>query len=171
ELGGRLVLLCDGNSGKELLASGGPLARFAPGKLAETVRLPETGPLEHFAGVQTSISIPPGTVVRVPRFTSVDGNIEAYVGTDATGLPLVIGSAQGLGEIAFVGVDFSQSPMAEWAGRGAFLQMLLRPYLATTGAGESTQRLVTRGYNDLGGAFRQRLGQAFVSVAPIGFGA
>src|SRR5262249_8547295 len=43
ELGGRLVLLCDGNSGKELLASGGPLARFAPGKLAETVRLPETG--------------------------------------------------------------------------------------------------------------------------------
>src|SRR5262245_39938287 len=79
ELGGRLVLLCDGNAGKELLAPGGPFARFAPGKLAETVRLPETGPLEHFAGVQTSISIAPGMVVKVPRFTDIDGNVEAYV--------------------------------------------------------------------------------------------
>jgi hypothetical protein len=169
ELGGRLVLLCDGNAAKDLLAPSGPFAGFAPGKLAETVRLPETGPLEHFAGVQTSISIPPGMAVRVPRFTDLDGNVEAYVGKRATDLPLVIRTAHGLGEVAFVGVDLSQPPMAAWAGRTAFLQVLLRPYLEIAGGADATQRLVTRGYNDLGGAFRQRLGQTFVSVASIGF--
>jgi hypothetical protein len=128
ELGGRLVLLCDGNAAKDLLAPSGPFAGFAPGKLAETVRLPETGPLEHFAGVQTSISIPPGMAVRVPRFTDLDGNVEAYVGKRATDLPLVVRTAHGLGEVAFVGVDLSQPPMAAWAGRTAFLQVLLRPY-------------------------------------------
>jgi hypothetical protein len=170
ELGGRLVLLCDGNAGKELLAPGGALARFAPGKLAEIVRLPETGPLEHFAGVQTSISIPPGSVVRVPRLTDIEGKVEAYVGKKTTDLPLVIRTAHGLGEVAFVAVDFSQPPMAAWAGRTAFLQVLLRPYLGTTSPIDATQRLVTRGYHDLSGAFRQRVGQKFVSVAPVGFG-
>jgi hypothetical protein len=66
-------------------------------------------------------------------------------------------------------VDFSQPLLANWPGRGAFLQALLRPYLATIGPGDATQRLVTRGYNDLGGALRQRLGRSFASIAPIGF--
>src|SRR6185436_6169968 len=51
----------------------------------------------------------------------------------------------------------------------AFLQTLLRPYLANIGSSDSSQRLVTRGYNDLGGAMRQQLGQSFVSVVPVGF--
>jgi len=55
------VVMCDGDAGKELLAPGGPLARFAPGKLAEVVRLPETGPLEHFAGAAPPISIAAGS--------------------------------------------------------------------------------------------------------------
>jgi hypothetical protein len=169
ELGGRLVVLCDGQAGKELLAPGGPLARFAPGKLAETVRLPETGPLEHFAGAAAPISIAPGVVLRVPRFTDVEGNIEVSGSRKASDLPVVVRSARGFGEIAFAGVDFSQPPLAEWSGRGAFLQALLRPYLATVGPGDATQRLVKRGYNDLGGALRQQLGQSFASIATIGF--
>ncbi len=169
ELGGRLVVQCDGNAGRELLAAGGPLARFAPGKLAEVVRLPETGPLEHFAGAATPISIAPGAVLRVPRFVDVVGTIEAYAGKKASDLPVVVRSPHGLGEVAFVGVDFSQSPMADWPGRTAFLQALLRPYLATSVPGDATPRLVTRGYDDLGGALRQQLGRSFVSVVPIGF--
>jgi hypothetical protein len=171
ELGGRLVVLCDGNAGKELLAAGGPLARFAPGKLAEVVRLieTETGPLERFAGVTTTIAVSPGMILRVPRLVDVVGNIEVSGGRRASDLPLVVRSAHGLGEIAFVGVELSQPSFAEWSGRGAFLQALLHPYLSTTDSGDATQRLVTRGYNDLGGALRQQLGQSFVSVVPIGF--
>jgi hypothetical protein len=169
ELGGRLVVLCDGNAGKELLAPGGPLARFSPGKLAEVVRLPETGPLELFAGATTPISMAPGMVLRVPRFVDVEGAIEAYAGKKSSDLPVVVRSPHGLGEVAFAGVDFSQSPMADWPGRTAFLQALLRPYLSTGAPGDATQRLVTRGYNDLGGALRQQLGKSFASVVPIGF--
>lgn len=169
ELGGRFVVLCDGQAGKELLAPGGPLARFAPGKLAEVVRLPETGPLEHFAGAATPISIAPGAMLRVPRLVGVDGNIEVYASRKASELPIVVRSAHGFGEITFAGLDFSQPPLAEWSGRGSFLQALLRPYLATGGPGDATQRLVTRGYNDLGGALRQQLGRTFAAVVPIGF--
>jgi hypothetical protein len=169
ELGGRLVVMCDGDAGKRLLAPDGPLARFAPGKLAEAVRLPETGSLEHFAGAAPPISIAPGAVLRVPRFVDVEGNIEVSGSQKLADLPVVVRSARGFGEIAFAGVDFSQPLLANWSGRGAFLQALLRPYLATIGPGDATQRLVTRGYNDLGGALRQRLGKSFASIAPIGF--
>jgi hypothetical protein len=169
ELGGRLVMLCDGQTSKELLAPGGPLGRFAPGKLAEVVHLPETGSLEHFANAAAPISIAPGAALRVPRFTDVGGNIEVSGSRKATDLPVVVRSARGFGEIAFAGVDFSRPPLLEWSGRGAFLQALLRPYLATVGPGDTTQRLVTRGYNDLGGALRQQLGQSFASIATIGF--
>jgi hypothetical protein len=169
ELGGRLVVMCDGDTGKELLAPDGPLARFAPGKLAEAVRLPETGSLEHFAGAAPPISIAPGAVLRVPRFVDVEGNIEVSGSRKVSDLPVVVCSARGLGEIAFAGVDFSRPLLADWSGRGAFLQALLRPYLATVGPGDATQRLVTRGYNDLGGALRQQLGRSFASIAPIGF--
>jgi hypothetical protein len=169
ELGGRLVVLCDGQAGKELLAPRGPLTRFAPGKLAEVVRLPETGPLEHFAGATTPISIAPGAVLRVPRLIDVEGDVEAYAGRKASDLPVVLRSPHGLGEVTFVGVDFSRPPLADWPGRTAFLQALLRPYLQVSSPGDATQRLVTRGYNDLGGAFRQQLGRSFVSVVPISF--
>jgi hypothetical protein len=137
--------------------------------LAEVVRLPETGPLEHFAGAATPISIGPDAALRVPRLIDVEGNIEAYAGRKASDLPVVVRSAHGLGEVAFVGVDFRQPPLADWPGRTAFLQTLLRPYLAAGGPGDATQRLVTRGYNDLGGALRQQLGRSFVSVVPISF--
>ena len=165
ELGGRLVVMCDGPAGKELLAPGGPLARFSPGKLAQVVRLSETGPLEHFSGAMAPISNAPDAMLRVPRLVDIDGEIEV----NASELPIVVRSARGLGEIAFAGVEFSQPPLAEWSGRGGFLEALLRPYLATIGPVDATQRLVTRGYNDLGGALRQRLGGSFTSIAPIGF--
>jgi hypothetical protein len=84
-------------------------------------------------------------------------------------LPLVVRSARGLGEITFVGVDLSKSPLDEWVGRKAFLQAVLRPYLAQRDEAKGAQSLVARGYNDLSGALRQRLGRSFVGVAPISF--
>jgi hypothetical protein len=173
ELGGRLVVMCSGPAAQNLFVEGKPLARFAPGKFAEVVHLrpEETGPLEHFAGSAPTIAEAPGSPIRVPRFTDVKGNIEAYAGRRATDLPLVVCSPYGLGEVAFVGVDLSQPPFTDWSGRAGFLQALLRPYLASISTIDVSQRLVTRGYNDLAGALRQQLGKSFVSVVPIGFGA
>jgi hypothetical protein len=165
--GGRLVMFCSGQAADQLFAEGSPFAEFSPGKLAEVVRLPDTGPLEHFAaGSGTQIS--PSAAIRVARFTDVSGNIEVY-GRKPSDLPLVIRSPYGLGEIAFVGVDLTQKPLTDWPDRAGFLQAVLRPYVATTSSSAGNQRLVTRGYNDLSGALRQRLGQSFASVVPIGF--
>lgn len=166
--GGRLVMFCSGQAAEQLFATGAPFAEFSPGKLSEIVRPPDTGPLEHFAGGSGGTQIPSAAELRVPRFTDVSGNIEVE-GRRPSGLPLVVRSPHGLGEIAFVGVDLSQPPLNEWQGRSGFLQAVLRPYLTTAGSSGGSQRLVTRGYNDLAGALRQRLGQSFASVVPIGF--
>ena len=56
--------------------------------------------------------------------------IEAYAGQQPTDLPLVVRGPMGLGEVAVAGVDLSVPPLADWAGRSAFLHALLRPYLA-----------------------------------------
>ena len=170
ELGGRLVVLCGGEATQELLTEGGPLAALVPGKFAEMVRLPETGPLEHFAKSDVPVA-PRGARARivVPQVVEAEGAIEVYAGRRPSDLPLVVRTARGLGEVAFVGVDLSQSPLSEWPGRKAFLQAVLRPYLAQRNEGEEAQSLVARGYNDLSGALRQRLGRSFVGVAPFTF--
>jgi hypothetical protein len=167
--GGRLVMFCSGEAAEQLFVKGSPFAEFSPGSLTEVVRLPENGPLEHFAGGTGGAQISRSPALRVARFTDVSGNIEVD-GGKPRGLPLVIRSAHGLGEIAFVGVDLNEKPLNEWPDRTGFFQAVLRPYVATTSSSAGNQRLVTRGYNDLSGALRQRLGQSFVSVVPIGFG-
>ena len=141
-----------------MLGENGPLASLVPGKLAEVVRLPDAGPLERFRRCR-SRRLPVRTI-QVPRLTDVVGNIEAYSGRRPTDLPLVVRSARGFGEIAFAGVDFSEPPLADWSGRTAFLQALLRPYVAD----ERGERFVATarddaGYNDLSGALRQQLGR------------
>ena len=144
-----------------MLGEGGPLASLLPGKLAEVVRLPETGPLEHFAESVAPIAGADADLT-VPRLTDVEGNIEVYAGRRPTDLPLVVRSPRGLGEVAFAGVDFSEPPLADWPGRTAFLQALLRPYLAER-RGErfvATARHA-RVTTILSGALRQQLGRSF----------
>jgi hypothetical protein len=170
ELGGRMVVFCDGQSASEMLSIGGPLAKFAPGKFTEVFRLRDTGALERFAGTTSTIPLSTREEIRIPRFRDVHANVEAFAEQQASGLPVVTRAVYGLGEVAFVGVDFGHSPLNEWPGRSPFLQALLRPYLANINAADASQRLVTRGYNDLNGALRQQLGQSFVGVVPLGFG-
>lgn len=171
ELGGRLVVLSGASTAEKVFAKDGPLGRFAPGKFEEVVRLPETGPLEHFAGAATPLSISQGNMLRIPRFVDVEGKVGAYGGRKVGELPIVVRSPHALGEVTYVGLDFSKPPLADWPGRSSFLQALLKPYLASSNTSDGSQRLVTRGYNDLSGALRQQLGRSFASVATIGFGA
>jgi hypothetical protein len=171
ELGGRLVLLCGGESAQAAFGEGGGLATLLPGKFAEVVRLPETGRLEQYANSESPIGAGGRMAIRVPRLTDVDGNIEVYAGQRPSDLPLVVRSARGLGEIAFVGLDFAKPPLVDWPGRAAFLQAVLRPYVANDGARSTSQTLVTRGYNDLSGALRQAMGRSFPGLSPVSFSA
>jgi hypothetical protein len=165
ELGGRLVILCDGTNAEAMLSSAGPLASFVPGKFVGTVRLSNTGSLERFA-VSTNIS---GGPIEVPRIADPHGNIEAYDGNRASDLPLVIRTPRGFGEVTFAGVEFGSPPLSLWSGRTAFLRALFQPYLRDTESNDSTQKLVASGFNDLSGALRQQLGQNFAAVVPISF--
>jgi hypothetical protein len=170
ELGGRLVVLCGGERAAELLGESGALAPLVPGKLSEVVPLSERGPLERFAEPAPPIPTPgAGPWARVPRLIDVEGNIEVYAGRRPADLPIVVRSARGLGEIAFAAVDLTRPPLSEWSGRITFLQALLRPYVANDAVRDESQSLVTRGYDDLSGALRQRLGHSFALVASIGF--
>jgi hypothetical protein len=170
-LGGRLVVVGSGKSARELLGAGGPLAEFAPGTLDDIVRLTETGPLEHYATSEVPLATGAGrSAIMVPQFVGVEGRIEVYAGRRPSDLPLVVRSPRGLGEATFVGLDLAASPLAEWPGRKPFLQAVLRPYVSPHEERQSAaSSLVARGYNDLSGALRQRLGKSFSGVAPMAF--
>jgi hypothetical protein len=170
ELGGRLVLFADGESAETLFAGDRPLSKLLPGRFADIVRLPETGRLEHFAGSDVSIG---GSqrrgAMEVPRLENVVGQIEVYEGRRPTDLPLVVRGPRGLGEVTFVAVDPTRPPIADWPGRAAFLQAVLRPYADDGDGAAAAQTLVTRGYNDLSGALRQRVGRTFSGARPVAF--
>jgi hypothetical protein len=165
ELGGRLVV-CGGRAAPSLLAEGKAFAEFLPGTLVDVVRLPQTQGLEIFAGGGEPLGQGVGQRnVPVPHLVEFQGRVEVFGrGND---LPLVVRSARGLGELVFVGLDLDEPPLAEWRGRNAFWQAVLGPYLSDTEA-RSTQTLVSRGYDDLAGALRQRLGRRFAGVTAIG---
>jgi hypothetical protein len=170
ELGGRLVLLCGGDNAAELLADGQPLSLLAPGQLADVFPLTETGPLEQFA--EPAGAIPhrgAGAAMLVPRLLNVVGRIEVYAGWRQSDPPLVVRFARGLGEVTFAGVDLSRPPLSQWPDRHRFLQALHRPYVSDSQPQDESQTLVARGYDDLSGALRQRLGRTFSSLTPIGF--
>lgn len=170
ELGGRLVILCGGDDVQQLFGEGKPLSTLLPGTIAAVVRLPETARLEDFAKADEPIATQPArTPIMVPQLRHVEGSIEVYAGRLPTDLPMVVRTARGLGEITFAGLDFTKPPLAEWRGRDRFVQSLLRPYLAADSDTDTAQTLVTRGYDDLSGALRQRLGRSFPGVAPLGF--
>jgi hypothetical protein len=170
ELGGRLVFMCGGQDAAELLADGASLASLVPGRVAEMVRVTETSQLEQFAEPAGPIPGRGGSsAISIPRLVDVTGAVEARAGQRLSDPPVVVRSARGLGQITFSGVDLTQSPLADWNDRHRFVQALLRPYLTDDQPEDSSQMIVARGYNDLSGALRQRLGRSFTSLAPIGF--
>jgi hypothetical protein len=171
ELGGKLVILCGGENAKTLLAEGGPLAPLLPGRFVDVVAFSNLGPIEHFAESADAIPVSGrGPALRVPRMTGVQGRIEVHEeNRQPSELPVVVRTARGLGEITFAGIDPAKPPLADWPNRHMLLQALLRPYVSADGSQDESQSLVARGYDDLSGALRQRLGRSFAALVPIGF--
>lgn len=175
DLGGRLVVFFGGRAERELTAPGADLAAFQailsllPGQFAAVDRLPQTGAVEHYAQSDVAI-VPPGmrSELSVVQLKNPIGRVELF-GTGIAQTPLVIRAPRGLGEITFVGLDLDASPLADWPGRASFLRAVMRPLVVEDEPVDAARTLVTSGYDDLSGALRQRLGQAFAGVRPISF--
>jgi hypothetical protein len=171
ELGGRLIVMCDGTNAAAMLGANGPLATLVPGKFAEAGRIPETGVLEHYAAVSqnAAAAIAQQPPIRIPRLTNVTGIVELISGRQQTDPPLIVRAARGFGEITFLGVELSSPPLSTWSGRTQFLRALLRPYVGEAVADDSSQKLMNTGVGDLSGALRQQMGRRFSNVVTLGF--
>ena len=166
KLGGRLIL-CVGSKAEEVLAAGAPLTGFAPGKFAGTVPLRRTSAWESY--VETTERLDAQSLVDaqgefrldVPKLEDVRGRIEAFDGSRATDLPLVIRTAHGLGEVLFVAADLDRPPFVNWRARSQMLEKLLGK--SKRKSDETAQITVpaasTYGYIDMAGQLRSALEQ------------
>src|SRR5690606_17788698 len=98
--------------------------------------------------------------LNVPRLEDVRGRIEAYEGSRATDLPLVVRAAHGLGEVVFVAADLDRPPFLDWAAREQLLLKLLgKPEKSTSSASTDTSAVGMYGYTDMSGQLRAALEQ------------
>ena len=158
QFGGRL-LLSVGAHGDELLSSGAPLAQFAPGKFVKTISLERFGAIENFAGASQRIvdAAAKGRQSSIPaaKLSGVRGRIEAFEGNGADKLPLVVRTADGFGEVVFVGVDLNSPPIDHWSGLPQLLAALLgRGFSSTQAPTIESAAALHLGYNDLSGQLR-----------------
>ncbi len=149
-LGGTLVL-CVGSQADAVLGAGAPLARLAPGKLQEMVTLQQTGAWETYA--RSSVAMPSGPELRVPRLAEVQGVVEAR----EVDLPLVVRTARGLGQVVFVAADVDRGRLAAWKGRADLIRRLLDLPLGPQEEAALERTILDYGVFDLSGQLRQAL--------------
>ncbi len=101
QMGGRLVL-CGGSKAGQLLADGGPLHRFAPGRFDSIEPIRRVGAMESYCGSRVAVpELGTGkTVLRAARLVDVHGTVEAA----ESGMPLVVRTARGFGQVIFLAV-------------------------------------------------------------------
>lgn len=164
--GGKLVL-CVGKQAPTVCRPDEPLAAFVPGKFRELATLTSGGPLETYAeaGGRLDAEGEGRLQLQVPVLDDVRGVVEAA----APGLPLVVRSPFGFGEVVFVGLDLDQPPLNTWAARRNFTNRLLDRPRAESATAENQGAVYTLGYQDLAGQLRAGLDQ-FVGVQPVSFG-
>jgi hypothetical protein len=153
-MGGRLVL-CVGSQAEKVLATNGPLARFAPGRLDKMVSLRNTGALESYCGSRSGMPQigKAGTRLRVGRLAHVQGTIEVH----EAGVPLVIRTARGFGQIMFLAADLDEPPLEKWPDRPTLVARLLD---MPAGGGEESDEsaaMMHFGYSDMSGQLRSAL--------------
>ncbi|MBN1851824.1 MAG: hypothetical protein JW829_03840 [Pirellulales bacterium] len=157
--GGRVVLVA-GPDCEALLASGGLLAPFVPGKFAQMESLLQGTAIEAFCDSKYAIRVSSGQMeLKVPRITEVRGKVLIYEGNRPSDLPLLVREPCGLGEVTWIAFDLAAPPLSDWAGRSHLLARLftrlpedIYQSIAATSGG-----LTSLGYNDLTGQLRVSL--------------
>jgi hypothetical protein len=122
--GGRLVLALGADS-EHFLSSDRPLSRFLPGKFEGTAHLTRTTSLEMFGGTYGGAPLRwrrgDRRAIAATRLSDVQGHLVLSEGD----FPLLVRRAYTFGEVTFAAVDFSQSPLVDWAGRNLALKRVL----------------------------------------------
>jgi hypothetical protein len=167
EMGGQLVIFC-GSQAEELLVDGGALASLLPGKFSETIVLEQSQAIEAFSGAEESITPTRRVDFRVPLFTELRGKVLASAKRGPTEIPLVIRSQLGFGEVTFIGLDFDQPPLVDWAGRKSFLAKALDMSLDAN-AQQQVAVSTVMSSDDLIGQVRNTLDNSFVGVEVVPF--
>ncbi len=160
-MGGRLVL-CVGSQGKKILAESSLLKQFAPGRFEKTVPLRQTGAIETYCGSRTSIGRAGGA--EMSRLADVRGVIEA----DDRGIPLVIRTARGFGQVIFVAVDLDEPPLDKWPDRPLLVARLLDIPAGHADEPRENAAMMHYGYDDLAGQMRSALDR-FTGVRLVPF--
>ena len=152
--GGRM-LLCAGSQAERIARPDSPWSRFLPGRLKAMVGLRQTGQLEAFAG--STIPVPLGIAgpdeLRVPQLADVRGVVEL----SEADLPLVVRSARGFGETAFLAADLDQPPLCSWKGRRLLIRRLLDQPAAEQEESGRSRPMMHQGFLDTAGQLRKSL--------------
>jgi len=157
-LGGKLVL-CAGSQAEEVLGPGGPLSRFAPGRIEGTAELRQMGVWETYAESTQPLARAgrgAGRVgMTVPQLAGVEGVVEAR----EAGSPLVARTAHGLGQVVFAAADLDRPPLAGWIDRPALVRKLLDLPAPTSGEAARGSAVMHFGYPNVAGQLRSGLDQ------------
>ncbi|HTM55122.1 MAG TPA: hypothetical protein VL175_13895 [Pirellulales bacterium] len=158
-LGGKAVLSVAGRA-DAILGAGSPLAAFAPGHFEGMVPLRQSIAFETFAETSEPLGATGGFLLEVPRLSGARGRVDAYAGSSARDLPLIVRTQHGLGQITYAAFDLAKPPFANWAARNQLVNKLLE--VSSSEAREETSGLgqvTTLGFDDLAGQLRGALDQ------------
>ena len=164
--GGQLILSV-GSNAEEALGKESPLASFVPGNYTGMVSLKRTNAWETYADTtdrldaQSIVDTEGELRLDTPKLENVRGKIEAFDGSRATDLPLVIRTPHGLGEVVFVAADLDRPPFVKWPARNTLLEKLIgkpKPKTAESQQANASSAS-TLGYSDLSGQLRSALEQ------------
>ncbi|MBS0210996.1 MAG: hypothetical protein JSS27_18790 [Planctomycetes bacterium] len=153
--GGRLVVFLGAKAVEDLNKNPSGVDReqitrlFVPVRITETIALPRFDALESYSGTSHRI-VSAGrrndTGLHVPRLDEVRGRVEL----SEAGIPLIVRSKCGFGEITFVALTLDEEPVSSWPGRQAFVNRVLGIAPATQPRGD--EHLSHRfGLSDLSG--------------------
>jgi hypothetical protein len=163
--GGKL-LLCAGSQAERIARADSPWSRFLPGRLKTMVGLRQTGQLETYAG--STIPVPLGVAgpdeLRVPQLVDVKGVVELC----EADLPLLVRTARGFGEAAFLATDLDQPPLLSWKGRRLLIRRLLDQPAAEYAEAGRSRPMMHHGFLDTAGQLRKSLNR-FDGIQPTPF--
>jgi hypothetical protein len=164
-MGGRLVL-CVGKEGAEVLAEGSPFRQFVPGRLDKMISFRQTGALETYCLSRLSASEAAGgkAVMRAPRLTDVQGVVEA----SESGVPLIVRTARGFGQVIFVAADLDELPLRKWSDRPQLVAKLLDLPTSRKEESKDSSAMMHYGYSDISGQMRSALDR-FTGVRLVPF--
>ncbi len=169
-MGGQLILSV-GPQADKVLTGESPLARLAPGEFEALVPLRQSTAFETYAETSEPLTTQGGAfALQVPKLRNVRGKIEAYAGSHARDLPLIVRAPHGFGEVVFVAFDLQGPPLAGWRGRAQLFDKLLGRSAPRVSQDESQGlgQVTTLGFDDLSGQLRGALDQfAGVELVPF----